>query len=160
MAGTPILVLIIMKINAAILALLVSMLWGCAYKNYSKQKPDASDLVGTWILREKSRQSVETACGCKLTDNDGILIIRSDGSIVAKGVPGSPDFKIALFGGTGTWNFVQRGQIWEMELQIKDTASSKIIHVVLDVGHDDGKVYLNQAIDDPDGEVMYFDRAG
>jgi hypothetical protein len=147
-----------MKIGFIIFVLLASVLCGCSDKNYSKQKPEVGDLEGTWILMDKSRESVQAASGCKFTANDGILTIRSDGSILAQGFPASPEFKIALFSGTGTWSCIQREEIWKVALQINDMASNKIINVVLDVGHANGKAYLNQAIGDPDGEVMYFDR--
>ena len=74
-----------MKTIPVICFIFLTMFCGCAYKNYSKEKPDNNDLVGIWKLREKSRQSVEASCGCRLSDSDGFLNIKQDGTIIDKG---------------------------------------------------------------------------
>jgi hypothetical protein len=145
---------------AVALYLVVFVLSGCTDKNYSRQEPEVRDIVGTWSLAAESRHSVQAAYTNTITINDGILTIRQDGTILAQGFPATPEFKIALFSGPGSWSIVHRAEVWKIALQITNAPSGEIINAILDVGHDGDKICLDQPIDQPDGELMRFDRTG
>jgi hypothetical protein len=145
---------------AVVLHLALFTLCGCTAKNYSWQKPDVRDVAGRWTLTTESRQSVQAACTNRIAANDGTITIRPDGTILAQGFPATPQFKVALFSGSGSWEVVQRGKVWNIALQITNAPTGEIINVILDVGHDGDKTFLNQPIDQPDGELMRFDRIG
>jgi hypothetical protein len=148
------------RCSAVALLLALLAFSGCTGKNYSWQEPEVRDIVGRWALAAESRQPVEAACTNKIAANDGILTIRADGTILAQGFPATPQFKVALFSGPGSWSIVHRAKVWEIALQITNAPSGEIINVILDVGHDGDKTFLDQPIDQPDGELMRFDRTG
>ena len=131
---------------------------GCAAKNYSRTKPKSEELVGTWVLSSDSRGAVQAKINSHLAATDGVLIINTDGSADASGLPVSPEFTLRLFSGSGRWLIEETGGIWKLALHLSKPGTADVIHANLDIGRDEA-TYLNQAIDDPDGEVMRFYRS-
>ena len=131
---------------------------GCAEKNYSRSKPNAEELVGTWALSADSRSAVQAKIDSHLAATDGVLVVSPDGTVAALGLPLSRGFRLSLFNGSGRWELVGSGGIWQLVLSLSDPKTPTILIVRLDIGQD-GERYLNQAIDDPDGEVMRFYRS-
>jgi hypothetical protein len=131
---------------------------GCAEKHYSHEKPDDREVQGSWALDRDSREKVERAFQLKLSDKGGAISVRSDGTFTATEFP-KIGAKPKLLSGGGLWCLESRDGLepnyptWKLELVFVDPTIGSIL---VDIGHDAGKIYLNSAIDDPDGPAMRF----
>jgi len=97
---------------------------GCNRSNVT-----ASDLTGTWVLKEESRHVLPTA----LKNASGRIVLREDGTFAASDMPGllyGDQRRIDLDAGTGAWKLVAREGGQEIQLNFHTiTAGSTQLQV-------------------------------
>lgn len=135
-------------------------LMGCAEKNFSKKKPGEHEVDGIWMLDADSRTTVSASYRIQLSDKDGKIEIHAGGLADVSNLPlMDAHSKPILVTGSGKWSFAQYGEIWKLVITVEDTKTQRTNLIPMNIGHDGSTAFLNQPIDDPDGEVMRFRRS-
>lgn len=89
------------------------------------QNVQSTDLIGTWVMKDASRQSLPT----ELQKASGKVVLDASGAFVASHVPGLFYFPgrraVRLESGNGVWKLVSRRGKQEVQLEFQTIAGWK-----------------------------------